>query len=141
MTGRARSTKHRLGGAGFYSNLQWSPDSRQVAYTDNAQALYVFDVQNGDAAKKVAAAKVYGPVEQHDVRLVARLALARLHGQHAGAGDDVVGVLDRSGQVVSHQRRAGRGERAGVRSQRQVSLLVRIDRCGPGARLVRAVDG
>ena len=38
-TARARSRSIALGGAGFYSNLRWSPDSRKVAYTDNSQAL------------------------------------------------------------------------------------------------------
>ncbi len=58
--GKGETTKHRLEGAGFYSNLRWSPDSKQIAYTDNAQALFVFDVQKG-TTRKVAAAKVYGP--------------------------------------------------------------------------------
>lgn len=49
------------GGAGFYGNLAWSPDNRFLAYTDNAQAIYVIDVGTG-TPRKVAAAKVYGPV-------------------------------------------------------------------------------
>jgi tricorn protease len=59
--GKGEVARHRLGGAGFYANLKWSPDSRKVAYTDNAQALWVLDLQAG-APKKVAAAKVYGPI-------------------------------------------------------------------------------
>jgi tricorn protease len=76
--GRGEVAKHRLGGAGFYSELKWSPDSQRVAYMDNSQALYVLDVRSGGpsgppaaastrsggappAAKKIAAAKVYGP--------------------------------------------------------------------------------
>ena len=43
--GKGEVTKHRLGGAGFYSNLQWSPDSRKVAYIDNSQTLYVLDLE------------------------------------------------------------------------------------------------
>ena len=58
--GKGGNTTHRLEGAGFYSNLRWSPDSKQIAYVDNAQTLFVFDVQKG-TAKRVAAAKVYGP--------------------------------------------------------------------------------
>ena len=50
-------------------------------------------------------------------------------------------VFARAGQVVPDHRRPRRSERAGVRSQRQVSLPVRIDRRRPGARLVRAIDG
>ncbi len=59
--GKGEVKKHRLGSAGFYGNLEWAPDSRKVAYTDNSQALYVFDLDKG-ASKKVASAKVYGPV-------------------------------------------------------------------------------
>ena len=49
-------------------------------------------------------------------------------------------VFARAGQVVPDQRRPGRSQRAGVRSQRQVPLSLRIHRRRPGARLVRAVD-
>ncbi len=59
--GKGEIVRHRLGGAGFYSNLRWSPDSRKVAYTDNSQTLFVLDVKTA-APKRVAAAKVYGPV-------------------------------------------------------------------------------
>lgn len=59
--GKGEVKTHRLGGAGFYGNLEWSPDSRRVAYTDNSQALYVLDIEKG-TPRKVAAAKVYGPV-------------------------------------------------------------------------------
>lgn len=56
--GKGEVVHHRLGGAGFYADLRWSPDSRKVAYTDNSRALYVLDVKAG---APVAAAKVYGP--------------------------------------------------------------------------------
>jgi len=51
--GKGEVKKHRLGGAGFYSNLRWSPDSRKVAYMDNSQSLFVLDL-NGGGAKKIA---------------------------------------------------------------------------------------
>src|SRR5687768_12700240 len=60
--GKGEIKKVRLGGAGFYENLEWSPDSRKVAYTDNSQAIYVLDLDAGTPVK-VAANKVYGPVE------------------------------------------------------------------------------
>lgn len=47
-------------GAGFYSDLQWAPDSGNVAYTDNSHSLFVLDLKTG-AAKKIASAKVYAP--------------------------------------------------------------------------------
>ena len=49
-------------------------------------------------------------------------------------------LLGRAGQVVPDHRRPGRGDRAGVRPQRQVPVLLRLDRRRPGARLVRAVQ-
>ncbi len=58
--GKGDVATFRLNGSGFYSDLQWSPDSKQLAYADNSQTLYVLDLASG-AATKVAAAKVYGP--------------------------------------------------------------------------------
>jgi tricorn protease len=59
--GKGATTKHKLDGAGFYSGLRWSPDSKKVAYVDNSQTLYTLDVNTG-TAKKIASAKVYGPI-------------------------------------------------------------------------------
>ena len=50
-------------------------------------------------------------------------------------------LLGRAGQVVPGHRRPRRGHRAGVRSQRQVPVLLRLDRRRSGPRLVRAVRG
>ena len=72
-------TKHRLGGAGFYANLRWSPDSRKVAYTDNAQALYVLDL-HGRHAEEGRRREGVRAGQLGDFRLVAGLALARVHG-------------------------------------------------------------
>lgn len=58
--GKGEVKKHALTGAGFYANLQWSPDSRKVAFTDNSQSLFVLDLQGG-APKKLASTYVYGP--------------------------------------------------------------------------------
>jgi tricorn protease len=58
--GKGDVMKYQLGGAGFYSGLKWSPDSRHVAYIDNSQSLYLLDLKKGKP-RKVAAAKVYGP--------------------------------------------------------------------------------
>lgn len=74
--GKGEAAKHRLNGAGFYADLQWSPDGRKVAYTDNSQTLYVLDLKGG-TPKKVASAKVYGPIDSvtfgwsHDSRWLA----------------------------------------------------------------------
>ena len=48
-------------------------------------------------------------------------------------------LLARAGQVVRGDRRPGEVSRAGLRPQRQVSVLLRLDRRRPGAGLVRAV--
>ena len=52
------------------------------------------------------------------------------------AGDHLVSVLARAGQVVPDHRRPVRSRRAGVRRGRQVPLLPRLDRRRPGAQLV-----
>jgi tricorn protease len=59
--GKGEVRRYRPGGAGFYANLRWSPDSRSVAYTDNSQSLFVLDLDRG-AASKIGGARVYGPV-------------------------------------------------------------------------------
>ena len=38
-----------LDGAGFYFDPVWSPDSQQLAFRDNALALYLLDVAKGTA--------------------------------------------------------------------------------------------
>ena len=68
------------------------------------------------------------------------LEMARLHHRHASAGDGRVGLLGRPGQVVRGDRRFGRSHRAGVRPQRQVSVLLRLDRRRPDPELVLAVE-
>jgi tricorn protease len=60
--GKGAVRKWKLTGAGFYDRLEWSPDSKKIAYTDNAWALYWLDVATG-AVKKVAQEPLYGPVK------------------------------------------------------------------------------
>jgi tricorn protease len=59
--GKGETRTFKLNGAGFYEDLKWSPDGKRVAYTDNAQTLYTLELATG-AARKVAAAKFYGPI-------------------------------------------------------------------------------
>jgi len=59
--GHGDVTRFKLGGAGFYDDLKWSPDSRKVAYSDNSQSVFVLDLKGG-TPRKVASSKVYGPV-------------------------------------------------------------------------------
>ncbi len=58
--GKGPVRKWKLAGSGFYDRLNWSPDSKKIAYTDNSWALFWIDVASG-AAKKVAQEPVYGP--------------------------------------------------------------------------------
>src|SRR5262249_46088448 len=49
------------GGAGFYDQPVWSPDSQKIALQDNSRALLVVDLKTG-ATKKVAQEPLYGAV-------------------------------------------------------------------------------
>ncbi|HEX8333878.1 MAG TPA: PDZ domain-containing protein [Segetibacter sp.] len=39
------------GGAGFYSNIHWSPDSKKIAFVDNGRTLYVTDIAPAKTSK------------------------------------------------------------------------------------------
>jgi tricorn protease len=58
--GKENPRDFKLKGAGFYDDLKWSPDSRKLSYSDNAQAIWVFDAKTGEQARAGANA-VYGP--------------------------------------------------------------------------------
>ncbi len=58
--GKGEARIYRLPGTGFYDLAVWSPDSKKIAYTDNAFALWWIDLATG-ASKKVASEVVYGP--------------------------------------------------------------------------------
>src|SRR5262249_30753883 len=51
-----------LGGAGFYFGLDWSPDGKRIAYSDNSQTIYVLDVASGKSSR-VGANAIYTPAE------------------------------------------------------------------------------
>ncbi len=71
-----------LVGAGFYFELEWSPDGKRIAYRDNAQTIYVLEVQSG-RARRVAANRVYTPqgglsyAWSHDSRWLAYTVLTQ----------------------------------------------------------------
>ena len=58
--GKGAVKKFKLDGSGFYSNLNWSPDSKKLTFTDNARNLYWMDVATG-AIKKIASEYIYQP--------------------------------------------------------------------------------
>lgn len=52
--------KIELDGAGFYDDINWSPDSKKLTYCDNSRSLYVMDVETGES-RKVDSDRVYVP--------------------------------------------------------------------------------
>ena len=58
--GKGEVKKFKLNGSGFYSNLDWSPDSKKLTFTDNARNLYWMDVEKG-SIKKIASEYIYQP--------------------------------------------------------------------------------
>jgi len=58
--GKGTPRKIQLGGAGFYADPKWSPDSARIAFTDNSRSLYVLDVASG-AVVKVSTQPLYSP--------------------------------------------------------------------------------
>ncbi|MEM9532394.1 MAG: PDZ domain-containing protein [Pseudomonadota bacterium] len=57
----SETRRFEIEGAGFYFDPQWSPDSRYLAFRDNALALFLFDRESGRSTR-IAAEPVYGPV-------------------------------------------------------------------------------
>ena len=49
-----------LTGTGFYTDLQWSPDSKKICYTDNGRNFYVLDVTSGSVTK-IDSDETYAP--------------------------------------------------------------------------------
>ncbi len=50
----------KLNGAGFYANLNWSPDNKKLNFVDNGRNLYVLDVASGQI-DKIDADEIYTP--------------------------------------------------------------------------------
>ena len=71
-------------------------------------------------------------------RVVARLALPRLHAEHAHLLQPALPLLGRGREVPPGERRPRRRHEPRLRRLRQVPLLPRLDRRGPGQRLVLA---
>jgi len=51
-----------LGGAGFYTNLVWSPDSKRISYADNSLGIFILEVESG-AVTEVGREGTYSPVQ------------------------------------------------------------------------------
>ena len=59
--GKGEPRRWKLSGAGFYERPAWSPDSKKIAFVDNARTLWWIDVATG-ATKRVDADYFYSPV-------------------------------------------------------------------------------
>ena len=94
--GKGDVTRIKLGGAGFYAGLLWSPDSQKIAFTDNSQSLFYVDLATG-AVKRIGGNRVYSHRQRPAGELVARLEVARVRGRHAAARDDGVRLLAGAG--------------------------------------------
>ena len=128
-----------LEGHGFYENPVWSPDSQKIAYNDNSQSIFWIDLKTGHA-KQVASQETYTPSPQ---LRSAWSPDSKWLAYTIGTRPLVMAVsllLDRAGQVVPGDRRTGRGDRARLRSERQVSLFLRLDRRRAASRLVLAIE-
>ena len=82
--GKGEPRAIKVAGEGFYNAPVWSPDSQKIAYFDNSQSVYWLDVKSG-VSKKIASQPIYGPVVDHQLRLVAGLEVARLRDGQPGA--------------------------------------------------------
>ena len=49
-------------GAGFYEEIRWAPDGSKLTYTDNAMALWLLDLDTGQATQ-IAREPYYGPLK------------------------------------------------------------------------------
>jgi tricorn protease len=65
--GKGAVQKFKLNGSGFYSNLEWSPDSKKLTFADNARNLYWLDVAKG-SIKTIAAEPIYHPGQFGSIR-------------------------------------------------------------------------
>ena len=58
--GKGEVKTYKLEGTGFYSDINWSPDSEKITYTDNGRNLYLLDTDTAEITK-IAADEVYQP--------------------------------------------------------------------------------
>lgn len=54
------------GGAGFYAHLQWSPDSKKIAFTDNSRTLFILDLPTGSITR-VDSDEMYFPGDFREI--------------------------------------------------------------------------
>ncbi|MEO8055951.1 MAG: peptidase S41, partial [Acidobacteriota bacterium] len=57
----------KVPGAGFYSDLVFSPDGKKIVLTDNSLTLWIVDVASG-SSKKIASERLYAPTRYKMLR-------------------------------------------------------------------------
>jgi tricorn protease len=118
--GKGQARRIALTGAGYFENPRWSPDSRQLSFSDNSRTLFVLDVATG-AQTRVASDPLYGPVRvlhhawSPDSRFLAyttntptyfnrlfvhSVADGKSHPVSDGLADATSPVFDRSGKYL-----------------------------------------
>ena len=128
-----------VAGAGFYRAPIWSPDSQKIAYIDNSQSFYWVDLKSG-VSKKVAAQQNYSPLDDlhhswsPDSKWIAHTVdtqpLSRAIHAYSIEQDKSFPITDGLSEVSEPVFDASG----------KYPVLFRLDRLGPGARLVRAVE-
>src|SRR5262249_34439924 len=58
--GKGTVRSYPLKGSGYYERPVWSPDSKKIAFIDNARTIYWIDLATG-AVKRIAGEPIYGP--------------------------------------------------------------------------------
>jgi tricorn protease len=59
-TSKGKVKTHVITGNGFYTDIQWSPDSKQICFVDNSRTLYLFNIQTG-MTRTIDADELYVP--------------------------------------------------------------------------------
>ena len=58
--GKGTPRKIRVSGAGYYEDIEWSPDGKFISYSDNSHSLYLLDVASG-VSTKLSSNEMYRP--------------------------------------------------------------------------------
>ena len=67
--GKGDPKPYKVGGAGFYDSLVWSPDSQKISFADNSESLYWIDLKTG-AVKKIGQEYYYSPFRSRTMTTV-----------------------------------------------------------------------
>ena len=133
--GRAAARSIPLAGAGFYANLQWSPDATKLSYTDNAHSIWILDLATGNQTR-VSSNVIYGPnpMLHHSWSPDSRW-LAYTRNTPTYFNEIFLYSIADAAILPGHRRSGGRPQ-PGVRRDGQVSVFPGLDRCRSRQRLV-----